>query len=59
MARLILGIDLGASAVKGVLVDSTYRGFTVAGAATPAARRAANTSSRQNHAAYGATANRR
>jgi general secretion pathway protein L len=33
MARRILGIDLGASAVKVVLVDSTYRGFTVAGAA--------------------------
>src|SRR5512138_494289 len=29
MAQRILGIDLGAWAVKAVLIDSTYRGFTV------------------------------
>jgi len=33
MARRILGIDLGATAVKAVLLDSAYRGFTVVGAA--------------------------
>jgi general secretion pathway protein L len=29
MAQKILGIDLGAHAVKAVLIESTYRGFTV------------------------------
>jgi general secretion pathway protein L len=33
MARRILGIDLGATAVKCVLLDSAYRGFTVLDAA--------------------------
>jgi general secretion pathway protein L len=33
MAQRILGLDLGAHAVKAVLVESTFRGFAVAGAA--------------------------
>jgi general secretion pathway protein L len=34
MAQRILGLDLGAHAVKVVLLESTYRGFTVVDAAT-------------------------
>jgi general secretion pathway protein L len=34
MARRILGIDLGATSVKGVLLESAYRGFTVVDAAS-------------------------
>src|SRR5512140_920169 len=33
MAQRILGLDLGAHAVKAVLVESTFRGFVVAGTA--------------------------
>jgi len=33
MAQRILGLDLGAHAVKAVLLESTFRGFAVAGAA--------------------------
>ena len=33
MAQRILGLDLGAHAVKAVLLESAYRGFTVVGAA--------------------------
>src|SRR6266540_4296306 len=29
MAQRILGLDLGANAVKGVLLESTFRGYTV------------------------------
>jgi general secretion pathway protein L len=31
MAQTMLGLDLGARAVKGVLLESSYRGFTVVG----------------------------
>jgi general secretion pathway protein L len=44
MAQQILGLDLGAHAVKAVLVESTYRGYAVAGSAVvevPAAAPAA------------------
>jgi len=34
MAQRILGLDLGASAVKAVLLESSFRGFSVLGAAT-------------------------
>jgi general secretion pathway protein L len=34
MAQRILGLDLGAHAVKGVLLESTYRGFAVVDVAT-------------------------
>ncbi len=33
MAQRILGLDLGAHAVKAVLVESTFRGYVVAGTA--------------------------
>jgi general secretion pathway protein L len=32
MAQRILGLDLGATSVKGVLLETTFRGWTVAGA---------------------------
>ena len=34
MAQRILGLDLGAKSVKGVLIESAYRGFSVLDAAT-------------------------
>jgi general secretion pathway protein L len=34
MAQRILGLDLGSKSVKGVLIESTYRGFTVLDAAS-------------------------
>jgi general secretion pathway protein L len=36
MAQTMLGLDLGARAVKAVLLESSYRGFTVLGHATAA-----------------------
>jgi general secretion pathway protein L len=50
MAQRILGIDLGARAVKAVLLDSTYRGFAVlehGGAVLPPATEGATLLSRQ------------
>jgi len=32
MAQRILGLDLGARSVKGVLLESTFRGFTAVAA---------------------------
>ena len=40
MAQRILGLDLGASAVKAVLVESTFRGWTVIDAARARSARA-------------------
>jgi general secretion pathway protein L len=52
MAQTMLGLDLGARAVKAVLLESSYRGFTVLGHATvPLAPAAAGESPWARHAA--------
>ncbi|HUL58901.1 MAG TPA: type II secretion system protein GspL [Anaeromyxobacteraceae bacterium] len=52
MAQLILGLDLGAHAVKGVLLDSSYRGYVVLDAgAVPLAPAAAGEPLRDRQAA--------
>jgi general secretion pathway protein L len=56
MAQRILGIDLGGHAVKAVLLESTYRGYTVlghGGAAVPPASEGSTPLSRQLAALQG------
>src|SRR5512139_2424076 len=52
MAQRILGLDLGAHAVKAILVESTFRGYVVAGAASAALPPAAE--GETPHARWGA-----